>query len=101
MAYTTYPWDRKCSKQVWNWHKIGGGPPRKNKRYILLDIPQIRPLSCKCVKSELDLFAPPFTQTSVEEGRWVEYGPITVVKDSQVIFKSNVTHHRYADDTQI
>ena len=42
-------------------------------------MPLIHPLSCKCVKSELDLFGVPLTQTSVEEGRWVEYGPITAV----------------------
>ena len=59
------------------------GPPRKKtKRYILLNMPLIHPLSCECVKSELDLFAVPLTQTSVEEGRWVEYGPITAVRDS-------------------
>ena len=42
-------------------------------------MPLIHPLSCK---SELDLFGVPLTQTGVEEGRWVEYGPITSVKDS-------------------
>ena len=45
-------------------------------------MPLIHPLSCECVKSEVDLFAVPLTQTSVEEGRWVEYGPITAVRDS-------------------
>ena len=29
------------------------------------------------VKSELDLFAVPPTQTSIEGGRWVEYQPLT------------------------
>ena len=52
----------------------------KMKRYVLLNMPLIHPLSCKCVKSELDLFAVPLTQTSDEEGRWVEYGPITAVR---------------------
>ena len=45
-------------------------------------MPVIHPLSCKCVKSELGLFGVPLTKTSFEEGRWVEYGPITAVKDS-------------------
>ena len=33
--------------------------------------------SCEGVKSELDLFAVPPTQTSIEEGRWVEHQPLT------------------------
>ena len=37
----------------------------------------IHPLSFECVKSTLDLFALPLTQ-----GIWVEYGPVTVVKES-------------------
>ena len=35
--------------------------------------------SCECVKSELDLFAVPPTQTSVEGGTWVEYNPISAL----------------------
>ena len=33
--------------------------------------------SCEGVKSELDLFAVPPTQTSIEEVRWVEHQPLT------------------------
>ena len=62
-------------------------------------MPLIHPLSCECVKSELDLFGAPLTQTSVEEGRWVEYGPITAVKDSDdtIEFKIAETDSEYID----
>ena len=62
-------------------------------------MPLIHPLSCDCVKSELDLFGVPLTQTSVEEGRWVEYGPITAVKDSDdtIEFKIAETDSEYID----
>ena len=33
--------------------------------------------SCEGVKSELDLFAVPPTQTSIEEGTWIEHQPLT------------------------
>ena len=33
--------------------------------------------SCEGVKSELDIFAVPPTQTSIEDGRWVEHQPLT------------------------
>ena len=41
----------------------------------------------------------PLTQTSVEEGRWVEYGPITAVKDSDdtIEFKIAETDSEYID----
>ena len=35
--------------------------------------------SCEGVKSELDIFAVPPTQTSIEDGRWVEHQPLTSV----------------------
>ena len=59
-------------------------------------MPLIHPLSCECVKSELDLFAVPLTETSVE-WRWVEYGPITAVRDSDdtIEFKSADTDSEY------
>ena len=62
-------------------------------------MPLIYPLSCKCINSELDLFGVPLTQTSVGEGRWVEYGPITVVKDSDdtIEFKIAETDSEYID----
>ena len=33
--------------------------------------------SCEGVKSELDIFAVPPTQTSIEDGRWVEHQPLS------------------------
>ena len=41
--------------------------------------------SCKCTKSELDLFSVPPTQTSFLEGQWVQYNPLTDVVDSDSI----------------
>ena len=62
-------------------------------------MPLIHPLSCECVKSELDLFGVPLTQTSVEERRWAEYGQITAVKDSDdtIEFKIAETNSEYID----
>ena len=37
--------------------------------------------SCECIKSELDLFTVPATQTSIESGNWVEYNPISSLAD--------------------
>lgn len=39
----------------------------------------IHPQSCECVKSELDLFSVPPTQTSIETGTWVEYNPVSAL----------------------
>ena len=39
----------------------------------------IHPQSCECVKSELDLFAVPQTQTSIETGAWIQYNPVTAL----------------------
>jgi len=33
------------------------------------------------MKSELDLFSIPPTQTSMEQGSWIEYHPLTAVRD--------------------
>ena len=41
--------------------------------------------SCECLMSELDLFSVPPTQTSVENGTWVEYHPLTTVGDGSPI----------------
>ena len=62
-------------------------------------MPLIPPLSWEFVQSELDLFVVPLTQTSVEEGRWVEYGPITAVRDSDdtIEFKIAETDSEYID----
>lgn len=37
--------------------------------------------SCECIKSELDLFALPSTQTSIEGGQWIHYSPISSLTD--------------------
>ena len=39
----------------------------------------IHPQSCACVKSELDLFSVPPTQSSVDHGQWVEYHPVAAL----------------------
>lgn len=41
--------------------------------------------SCECVKSELDLFSLPATQTSIENGKWVQYKPISSLTDDSPI----------------
>jgi len=40
--------------------------------------------SCECLKSELDLFSVPPTQTSVENGNWIEYHPLTSVGEFEI-----------------
>ena len=42
----------------------------------------VHPKSCICVKSELDLFSIPPTQTSIENGTMVEYHPIASIVDN-------------------
>jgi len=42
-------------------------------------------MSCECTKSELDLFSVPPTQTSMEQGSWVDYHPLTAVSDGSPI----------------
>jgi hypothetical protein len=41
--------------------------------------------SCECTKSELDLFSVPPTQTSIENGSWVEYNPVSTVTEGTPI----------------
>lgn len=41
--------------------------------------------SCECVKSELDLFSIPPTQTSIESGKWIQYNPISTLTDDAPI----------------
>ena len=54
--------------------------------------------SCECTKSELDLFSVPPTQTSIEQGNWVEYHPITTVAgDSPIEFDVNGSGEDYLD----
>jgi len=54
--------------------------------------------SCVCLKSELDLFSAPPTQTSVKNGNWIKYHPVTTVgDDSQTEFDINGTGKDYID----
>ena len=54
--------------------------------------------SCECTKSELDLFSVPPTQTSMEQGSWVEYHPLTLVTDgSPIEFDISGTGEDYID----
>jgi len=45
----------------------------------------VHDLSCECLKSELDLFSVPPTQTSIENGSWVEYHPLSTLADGSPI----------------
>ena len=45
----------------------------------------VHPQSCECMKSELDIFTVPPTQTSIETGNWVEYNPIASIADRSPI----------------
>jgi len=54
--------------------------------------------SCECLKSELDLFSVPPTQTSVENGNWIEYHPLTTMgDDSPIEFEINGNGEDYMD----
>jgi hypothetical protein len=54
--------------------------------------------SCECMKSELDLFSVPPTQTSIEHGTWVEYHPLSTITDGAPIeFDVNGTGEEYMD----
>ena len=45
----------------------------------------VHPLSSECLKSELDIFSVPPTQTSIESGSYVEYNPISSINDGSPI----------------
>ena len=54
--------------------------------------------SCECAKSELDLLAIPYTQTSVESGKYVEYRPISSITDgAPVEFDVTASGDDYVD----
>ncbi|CAG4987186.1 unnamed protein product [Colias eurytheme] len=54
--------------------------------------------SCECVKSELDLFALPSTQTSIENGLWIHYKPISsLADDGPIEFQVPGTGDDYID----
>ena len=52
--------------------------------------------SCECTKSELDLFSVP--PTSMEQGSWIEYHPLTTVTDgSPIEFDIGASGEDYID----
>jgi hypothetical protein len=54
--------------------------------------------SCKCAKSELDLFSIRATQTSVESGMYVDYHPVSSITGGAPIeFDVNATGEEYLD----
>lgn len=57
----------------------------------------IHPQSCDCIKSELDLFAVPLTQSSIEHGRFVEFGPLSSIDDGTIEFKISGSESEYLD----
>ena len=68
------------------------------KQTLYLKMALIHEQSCECVKSELDLFAVPLTQTSVEDGRFSEVGPIaTLTSNMPIEFKVEGAESEYLD----
>ena len=62
----------------------------------------INPASCKCAKSELDLFTLQPTQTSIEDSTVVEYHPISSIQNKQRIeFDVTGTGDQYIDVSNI
>ena len=58
----------------------------------------VHPQSCECMKSELDIFKVPPTQTSIETGNWVEYNPIATLDDgSSIEFSVSGSGQDYLD----
>ena len=58
----------------------------------------VHPQSCECTKSELDLFAVPPTQTSIESGAFLEYNPIsTISQGTPIEFSITGTGQDYLD----
>ncbi|PIK33587.1 hypothetical protein BSL78_29602 [Apostichopus japonicus] len=59
------------------------------RRVIIIIIITIMALvhnnSCECMKSELDLFTVPPTQTSIVKGNWIQYHPLTNITDTSPI----------------
>ena len=58
----------------------------------------ISPQSCFCVKSELDLFSVPLTQTSVEHGFTMDYHPVSTLTDNgPIVFNIPGSGEGYID----
>ncbi|XP_035692553.1 uncharacterized protein F54H12.2-like [Branchiostoma floridae] len=61
----------------------------------------LHPLSDGCTKSELDLFQIPPTQTTIQDGRWIEYRPVAnLAESSPVEFDIPSSGEEYVDLSQ-
>ncbi|ELT93030.1 hypothetical protein CAPTEDRAFT_210574 [Capitella teleta] len=61
----------------------------------------LHPMSCECLKSELDLFSMPPTQTSIIGGQWVEYQPLSSLSTAGPIeFSISGSGDDYVDFSQ-
>jgi len=70
----------------------------KDTRRVLVIMAFVHEQSCKCTMSELDLFSVPPTQTSMEQGSWIEYHPLTTVADgSPIEFDVGTSGEDYID----
>ncbi|XP_071492416.1 uncharacterized protein F54H12.2-like [Diadema antillarum] len=62
---------------------------------------KLHKLSCDCSKSEIDLFSIPPTQTTIEQGKWVEFFPVTSIADATPIqFHLQSSPEEYTDLSQ-
>ena len=70
----------------------------KDTRRVLVIMALVHEQSCECTKSELDLFSVPPTQTSIKQGSWIEYHPLTTVADgSPIEFDVGASGEDYID----
>ena len=70
----------------------------KDTRRALVIMAFVHEQSCECKKLELDLFSVPPTQTSMEQGSWIEYHPLTTVADgSPIEFHVGASGEDYID----
>ena len=54
--------------------------------------------SCECIKSELDLFSMPPTQTTIESSHWIHYKPIaSLTRNSPIEFHVPGNNDEYID----
>ena len=54
--------------------------------------------SCECVKSELDIFTLPPTQTTIEHSHWIHYKPISsITRNSPIEFAVPGNNDEYLD----
>jgi len=62
----------------------------------------VNELSCECRTSELDLFALPPTQTSIQQANWVEYQPLTsILGNAPIEFDVTGTGADYLDMSNV